>query len=148
MRPALPSQAQCQTGHGAKSRPGQPGRRLTFGSCTQSTLNSVKKRGRVNPQVVITCPSPSTRRGSHGALRSQLPVRRSLGEGGSTLRSFSHFFELLAEHLNITGRATAGGRVEAIDGNVKPVSFFAFHDEVTKTLGIGFVMPGLGDQIN
>ena len=36
-----------------------------------STFNSVKERGRVNPQVAITCPSPSTRRGSHGALRSQ-----------------------------------------------------------------------------
>ena len=41
-------------------------------SFTLSTLNSVKERGRVNPQVAITCPSPSTRRGSHGALRSQL----------------------------------------------------------------------------
>ena len=66
----------------------------------------------------------------------------------STLRSFNHFFELSVEHLNVGGRATAGGRVEAIDGNVKPVSFFAFHDEVTKTLGIGFVMPGLGDHID
>src|SRR6478609_9577095 len=34
-------------------------------------FNSVKERGRVNPQVAITCPSPSTRGGSHGALRSQ-----------------------------------------------------------------------------
>jgi len=33
-------------------------------------LSSVKERGRVNPQVAVTCRSPSTRRGSHGALRS------------------------------------------------------------------------------
>ena len=35
-----------------------------------NALSSVKERGRVNPQVAIACPSPSTRRGSHGALRS------------------------------------------------------------------------------
>ena len=39
------------------------------------TFNSVKERGRVNPQVAITCPSPSTRRGSQGALRSQRPTK-------------------------------------------------------------------------
>jgi len=60
----------------------------------------------------------------------------------------SHFFELSSDHLNVAGRATAGGRVEAIDGNVKPVSFFAFHDEVIKTLGIGCVMPCLRHQVD
>ena len=35
-----------------------------------NALSSVKEHGRVNPQVAITCPSPSTRRGSHGALHS------------------------------------------------------------------------------
>ena len=29
---------------------------------------ALKERGRVNPQVAITCPSPSTRRGSHGSF--------------------------------------------------------------------------------
>ena len=69
--------------------------------------------------------------GSVGGHR-QLPVRRSLGEGGSTLRSFNHFFELLIEHPNAIGPATADG-LEAIDGDVKPVALFAFHDEVSKT---------------
>jgi hypothetical protein len=42
--------------------------------------------------------------------------RRSLGEGGSTLRSLSHFLELLADYRS----------VEAIDGDVKPIAFFPF----------------------
>ena len=55
-------------------------------------------------------------------------------------RLLNYVFELLSEHLNVTEPATAGGRVEAIDGNVKPVSFFPFHHEVSKTCGIGFVV--------
>jgi hypothetical protein len=84
------------------------------GSYMQSAINSVKE--------------PASR----GALRSQLPVRRNLGEGELTLRSFSHFFELLIEHPNAIGPATADG-LEAIDGDVKPVALFAFHNEVSKT---------------
>ena len=40
-----------------------------------SSINSVKERGRVNPQVAITCPSPSTRRGS----RLRLCLRNAAG---------------------------------------------------------------------
>ena len=58
-----------------------------------NALSSVKERGRVNPQVAITCLSPSTRRGSHGALRSTrcyrgLPERlRSLISAPSAVNS-------------------------------------------------------------
>ena len=45
---------------------------------------------------------------------------------------FSHFFELLTEHLNVTGPATAGGRVEAVDGHVHPVMLFAFHNKLVR----------------
>jgi hypothetical protein len=43
---------------------------VSFLRSQPSTLNSVKERGRVNPEVAITCPSASTQRGSHGVLRS------------------------------------------------------------------------------
>jgi len=52
-------------------------------------------------------------RGSHGALRSQL----------STLGLLSHFLKLLTDYRT----------VEAIDGYVKPIAFFAFHYEVSRT---------------
>ena len=50
-----------------------------------STINSVKERGRVNPQVAITYPSPSMRRGSKGALRSPGTWTKSLRPQLSTL---------------------------------------------------------------
>ena len=50
----------------------------------------------------------------------------------------NHFFELLTDYRS----------VKTIDRDVKPVSFFAFHDEVRKTCGIGFVMPCLCDQVD
>ena len=64
-------------------------------------------------------------------------------------RLLNHFFELLTEHPYVTAAAQASaGRVEAIDGNVKPVSFFAFHDEVLKICGIGCVMTCLRHQVD
>lgn len=38
--------------------------------------------------------------------------------------------------------------VEAFDGNVKPIAFFSFHHEVSKTCGIGVVVARLRDDIN
>jgi len=71
---------------------------------------------------------------------SQLPVRRSLGEGGSTLQLLNPFLKLLTDHCS----------VEAIDGDaclavarrrrVKPLAFFPFHHEVSKTCDTGFVV--------
>ena len=49
-------------------------------------------------------------RGSHGALRSQL----------STLKLLSYFLKLLTDYRT----------VETIDGDVKPITFFAFYHEV------------------
>ncbi len=50
----------------------------------------------------------------------------------------NHFFELLIDYRS----------VKTINGDVKPVSFFPFHDEVRKTCGIGFVMPCLCDKVD
>ena len=62
------------------------------------------------------------------ALNSQL----------STLQLLLHLFNLPIEYL-------AG---EAIDGDVKPVAFFPFHYEVSKTCGVGFVMARLRDHVD
>ena len=48
------------------------------------------------------------------------------------------FFKLLA------GDAS----VETVDGDVKPVALFAFHDEIRQALCVRRVMPGLRDEIN
>src|SRR5205823_2754780 len=51
----------------------------------------------------------------------------------------SYFLKLLTDY-----RA-----VEAIDGDVKPIAFFAFyHEVVLKALCIGFVMAGLRDHVD
>ena len=51
----------------------------------------------------------------------------------------SHFLKLLADYRS----------VEAIDGDVKPIAFFAFHHEVRlKALGIGFVMACLRNHVD
>jgi len=91
------------------------------------------------------------RRGSKGALRSlgrgrslyvlsYLPrrsfrdCRTKAGCQLSVVRSLrellSHFLKLLTDYRS----------VKTIDGDVTPVSFFAFHDEVRKTCGVGCVM--------
>src|SRR5206468_7957478 len=51
----------------------------------------------------------------------------------------SYFLKLLTDYRT----------VEAIDGDVKPIAFFPFHDEVRlKICGIGFVMAGLRDHVD
>src|SRR5438552_10638461 len=50
--------------------------------------------------------------------------RRSLGVGGSTLQLLSHFLKLLTDYQS----------VEAIDGDVKPITFFAFHHEICQRI--------------
>src|SRR6266705_2824645 len=50
----------------------------------------------------------------------------------------SHFLKLLTDYRT----------VEAIDRDVKPIAFFPFHDEVSKTCCIGFVMACLRDQVD
>ena len=50
----------------------------------------------------------------------------------------SHFLKLLTDYRS----------VKTIDGDVTPVSFFAFHDEVRKTCGVGCVMAGLRNQVD
>jgi hypothetical protein len=37
--------------------------------------------------------------------------------------------------------------VKAIDGDVKPVTFFSFHHEISKACGIGFVPARLREQV-
>ena len=49
-----------------------------------------------------------------------------------------HFFKLLTDYRT----------VEAIDGDVKPIVFFPFHHEVSKTCGIGFVVARLRDHVD
>ena len=53
--------------------------------------------------------------------------------------SLSHFLELLTDYRSI----------EPIDGNVKPIAFFPFHDEVRlKIRSIGFVVARLRHQVD
>src|SRR6266568_3630924 len=56
----------------------------------------------------------------------------------STLQLLSHFLKLLTDYRT----------VETIDGDVKPIAFFAFHHEVSKTCGIGFVVACLRDHVD
>jgi hypothetical protein len=77
-------------------------------------------------------------RGSHGALRSQLPVTRKVAaatEGGSTLPLLNHFLQLRAQHVHLTPRLTrqTGGTIcvnkIATQRDVKPVALLAFDGE-------------------
>jgi hypothetical protein len=74
-------------------------------------------------------------------LACHAEVPRLRDEGGlvsSRRQLLSYFLKLLTDYRS----------VKAIDGDVKPIVFFAFHDEVVKTCGIGFVMPCLRDQVD
>ena len=53
-------------------------------------------------------------------------------------RLLQDFFELLADD----------GSVETVDGDVKPVVLFAFHDEIRQALCVRREMPGLRDEMN
>ena len=53
-------------------------------------------------------------------------------------RLLQHFFELLADY----------GAVEAVNRDMQPVAFFAFHDELRETRCPRRVMPGLRDEIH
>jgi hypothetical protein len=112
----------------------------------------------------LACPKPA-RRGEWRAKTSGVAPAKAGSPWSvvccplAAISLLNHFFELLAKHLNVTGpaTATATGRVEAIDGDVKPIPFFSFHHElIPKTvvgiavcgIDIGFVVAGLGDQID
>jgi hypothetical protein len=73
--------------------------------CQLSAINSIKERGRINPQVAITCSSPSMRRGCRGALRP-------LGRGRSLY---------VLNHLSAEAPAKAGSLV--VNGLVVRASY-------------------------
>src|SRR5205823_612717 len=79
----------------------------------------------------------------HAVFSSRSLVQRRISGQWSVVRSLrellSHFLKLLTDYRS----------VEAIDGDVKPITFFAFHHEVSlKICRIGFVMACLRDHVD
>ena len=77
------------------------------------------------------------------------PVRRSLGEGGSTINKLLaiSFLKLLLRQFDLSIDHLVG---ETVDGEVYPVMLFPFHNEIVLETGvsISLVVAGLGYQIN
>ena len=83
-------------------------------------------------------------RGSHGALRFLATWTKSLRPQLSTMRyQLPTLRQLLLHQFDSLFDYLVG---ETVDGDVYPVMFFAFHDEIVLETGsIWFVVAGLGD---